>query len=62
MKKKYFGNKIEESDKIKVKRTTLYKCKYNTEVEAVVDDIVLETTDEKVDDDYNTVEDSIYLN
>lgn len=61
MKKKYFGNKIEESDKIKVKRTTLYKCKYNTEVKAVVDDIVLETTDEKVDDDYNTVEDSVYL-
>ena len=61
MKKKYFGSKIEESDKIKVKRTTLYKCKYSTEVEAIVDDIVLETTDEKVDDDYNTVEDSIYL-
>ena len=61
MKKKYFGSKIEESDKIKVKRTTLYKCKYNTEVEAVVDDIVLETKDERVDDDYNTVEDSIYL-
>ena len=61
MKKKYFGSKIEESDKIKVKRTTLYKCKYNTEVKAVVDDIVLETTDERVDDDYNTVEDSIYL-
>lgn len=61
MKKKYFGSKIEESDKIKVKRTTLYKCKYNTEVEAVVDDIVLETTDERVDDDYNTVEDSVYL-
>lgn len=61
MKKKYFGSKIEESDKIKVKRTTLYKCKYNTEVEAIVDDIVLETKDERVDDDYNTVEDSIYL-
>lgn len=61
MKKKYFGSKIEESDKIKVKRTTLYKCKYNTEVKAVVDDIVLETTDERVDDDYNTVEDSVYL-
>ena len=61
MKKKYFGSKIEESDKIKVKRTTLYKCKYNTEVKAIVDDIVLETKDERVDDDYNTVENSIYL-
>lgn len=61
MKKKYFGSKIEESDKIKVKRTTLYKCKYNTEVKAIVDDIVLETKDERVDDDYNTVEDSVYL-
>ena len=60
MKKKYFGDKIEEDDKIKVKRTTLYKCEYNTEERTIVDGIVLETTDEKVDDDY-TVEDNVYL-
>lgn len=60
MKKKYFGNKIEENDKIKVKRTTLYKCEYNTEEKAITDGTVLEATDEEVDDDY-TVEDSIYL-
>lgn len=60
MKKKYFGDKIEEDDKIKVKRTTLYKCEYNAEERTIVDGIVLETTDEKVDDDY-TVEDNVYL-
>lgn len=60
MKKKYFGDKIEEDDKIKVKRTTLYKCEYNAEERTIVDGIVLETADEKVDDDY-TVEDNVYL-
>ncbi len=60
MKKKYFGDKIEEDDKIKVKRTTLYKCEYNAEERIIVDGIVLETTDEKVDDNY-TVEDNVYL-
>ena len=60
MKKKYFGDKIEEDDKIKVKRTTLYKCEYNAEERTIVDGVVLETTDEEVDDDY-IVEDSVYL-
>ena len=50
MKKKYFGDKIEEDDKIKVKRTTLYKCEYNAGERTIVDGVVLETTEEEVED------------